>query len=500
MLMYAGLSPFGLTADRKITGNALLSTITAAITDKSLQFDDGSLVATVSAAGKGKVIYNDTLKAFQFSADGAAYANFGTPGTPLHSVQFNSPLGSFAGNAGFTYDPTANPNAVIIPQANNETGLHLRESTASTNPDAEGFASLLVMSVAAGSPFWAQSWKNDVANHTWSNFFNEIHDELSFQANDLTPTFTGGVVFSPLGGVGVQSPVDTNTAYFYRNAADHASLGLSADDVTGVTPIITFTALFVGIGQLTPAAQLDILSNDPGVQSLLVTAASANPAHPLVVFQNSNSSILYQFGCNNGSGTETGDSISLRNNNADCNFGIGIVAEDDGAAFSYLNLYAGSGFTNTLSLLAWAAGAPATTITTQPSSGVVVDNGAGGLFVGAGQGDLNLFAGGVQSANIGLLITAAGQLVLQNTVTPGGTTGNQTINQPSGTVNFAAAASSLTVTNSLCTANSIVLCTVLTNDTTAAIKNVVPANGSFVIRLVANTTGETSVGFLVINL
>lgn len=86
-----------------------------------------------------------------------------------------------------------------------------------------------------------------------------------------------------------------------------------------------------------------------------------------------------------------------------------------------------------------------------------------------------------------------------STVTAGGTTGNQTINKASGTVNFAAAATSLTVTNSLVTANSIVFAVVRTNDATAVIKNVVPSSGSFVITLNAAATAETSVGFFVIN-
>lgn len=92
-----------------------------------------------------------------------------------------------------------------------------------------------------------------------------------------------------------------------------------------------------------------------------------------------------------------------------------------------------------------------------------------------------------------------GQIKYLATNTAGGTTGNRTINQPSGTVNFAAAATSLTVTNSLCTTSSIVFAVVRTNDTTAVIKNVVPGSGSFVITLNAAATAETSVGFLIIN-
>jgi len=96
-------------------------------------------------------------------------------------------------------------------------------------------------------------------------------------------------------------------------------------------------------------------------------------------------------------------------------------------------------------------------------------------------------------------LKAAGNHVVPTTVTAAGTTGAQTINKVSGTVNFAAGASSLVVTNSLVSANSIVIAVVRTNDTTALIKNVVPGSGSFTINLNANATTETSVGFFVIN-
>jgi hypothetical protein len=96
-------------------------------------------------------------------------------------------------------------------------------------------------------------------------------------------------------------------------------------------------------------------------------------------------------------------------------------------------------------------------------------------------------------------ITGAGGLTLNATNTATGTTGNQTINKASGTVNIAAAGTTVTVTNSLVTASSIVFAVIRTDDATATIKNVVPAAGSFVINLGAATTAETSIGFFVIN-
>lgn len=92
-----------------------------------------------------------------------------------------------------------------------------------------------------------------------------------------------------------------------------------------------------------------------------------------------------------------------------------------------------------------------------------------------------------------------GKITMPTTITPALTVGDQVINQPSGTVNFAAAATAITVTNSLVSATSIVLAVVRTNDSTAVIKNVVPGAGSFVITLNAAATAETSVGFVVFN-
>ena len=88
---------------------------------------------------------------------------------------------------------------------------------------------------------------------------------------------------------------------------------------------------------------------------------------------------------------------------------------------------------------------------------------------------------------------------IHRTTTTAGTTGNRTINNPSGTVNVAAGNSSITVTNNLVGVGSYVFAVVRTNDTTAVLKNVVCSNGSFVINLTANATAETSIAFWVLN-
>jgi hypothetical protein len=91
------------------------------------------------------------------------------------------------------------------------------------------------------------------------------------------------------------------------------------------------------------------------------------------------------------------------------------------------------------------------------------------------------------------------QFLTDKTITAGGTTGAQTINKIAGTVNFAAAATSLVVTNSLVTANSVIIATVGTNDTTMTSVQVVAGAGSFTLHANAAATAETRVDFLVVN-
>jgi len=93
----------------------------------------------------------------------------------------------------------------------------------------------------------------------------------------------------------------------------------------------------------------------------------------------------------------------------------------------------------------------------------------------------------------------ANSIGLSKTVTAVATTGNQTINKACGTVNIAAAGTTITVTNSIVTTQSIIFVSVSTNDTTALIKNVVASAGSFVITMNAAVTAETRINWMVVN-
>jgi hypothetical protein len=114
---------------------------------------------------------------------------------------------------------------------------------------------------------------------------------------------------------------------------------------------------------------------------------------------------------------------------------------------------------------------------------------------GSGQKDLlSLEVGGAMRSRF----DRTGHAFFDTTVTAGGTTGNQTIDKPTGTVNIAASGTTVTVTNATCATTSSVVAVIRTNDATAQIKNVVPGAGSFVINIVA-CTNEVSIFFMVIN-
>lgn len=79
-----------------------------------------------------------------------------------------------------------------------------------------------------------------------------------------------------------------------------------------------------------------------------------------------------------------------------------------------------------------------------------------------------------------------------------GTAGNQTINKLKGKAKFAAGACSLTISNSYVTANSHVSVVLQSNDATATLKSVVPANGSFTVNIAA-ATADVVFSFVVEN-
>jgi len=132
--------------------------------------------------------------------------------------------------------------------------------------------------------------------------------------------------------------------------------------------------------------------------------------------------------------------------------------------------------------------------------GEMVDVGSFWIQSVAGGGEVFFCLDASAAAAVWIRLLSSNAKIRQDfTDTAGGTTGAQVIDKPKGSVNFAAAASSLVVTNSLVTADSHVYAVVKTADATAWIKNVVPGAGAFTINLGAAATAETRVAFWVTN-
>ena len=83
-------------------------------------------------------------------------------------------------------------------------------------------------------------------------------------------------------------------------------------------------------------------------------------------------------------------------------------------------------------------------------------------------------------------------------VVAAGTTGAVTINRRAGRVNMAAGASLIVVTNKLANANSVILATVGSNDSTLKSVQAVSDAGYFILYGNAAATAETRISFLLL--
>jgi hypothetical protein len=116
---------------------------------------------------------------------------------------------------------------------------------------------------------------------------------------------------------------------------------------------------------------------------------------------------------------------------------------------------------------------------------------------GATQPPVSFYATGSGQTIAATTLTATSALNMGKTLAVG--TGAITANTPAGTVVFGPADASITVSNSLVTANSIIIATVAANDATLKSVVVVASPGSFVITPNALATADSKINWLVIN-
>ena len=361
-------------------------------------------------------------------------------------------------------------------------------------------------------------------------------------------TMTGALTVSPsitvpllIGGTGTTSDLTLQTT---------SGIGATGADMhflvgnNGATEAITIlNSGNVGIGTTAPSWKLDVVGNarvgdSTGWAALYLNGATANWRDFVFTTAGSNRwSISVDATAESGSNIGSDFQIKRKGDDGvsiDTPFfikrstgNIAINATDPGTAKLYINGNVGIGTTSPTYLLSLGGNSARifwmerhTTANTAGNSLTVEAGGAtsgatdktggnlilkSGLATGTGSSDIVLQthpAGTTgttdTTATETFRVKGNGSVVVPVTITAVGTTGNQTINKAAGRVNIAAAGTTVTVTNSLVTANSIVLAVAATADATARVTNVVPATGSFVINTVA-VTAETAFNFLVIS-
>ena len=139
------------------------------------------------------------------------------------------------------------------------------------------------------------------------------------------------------------------------------------------------------------------------------------------------------------------------------------------------------------------------TIEMRISNSAVLNVGPNGVGIGIGNNTSPTILFEVKATTTRFSVSNAGSISIEKTITATGITTPPTINKASGSVNFAAAATSLVVTNSLCTTSSVINATMATNDATASGLRVVAGSGSFTIYMLVAPTSETRVNFRLTN-
>lgn len=298
--------------------------------------------------------------------------------------------------------------------------------------------------------------------------------------NPQTSTTAIGARFGFTGNADITLTASTEAPSVYFNSGQtrqHATGTLALQRDFRISPS---THGFVGASALTNAAALSV--DGPPVGGTNATIASTHAIY-VPAGAAGNSTNAYGLTINAPTGATTGN-YAAQFIGGNTGFGIAsptaLVHVDGGTATaSQLKVTAGS-TTGTTSTDGFAHG---------------VDTSGNGEIRQYENLDTIFFTNNTEV----MRLKAAGNFQVPTTVTAGGTTGNQTINKISGTVNIAATGTTVTVTDSLVSANSIVLAVMRTNDATCRLASVVPASGSFVINVTAACTAETSFGFFVVN-
>jgi len=464
----------GATANIIVTGGAVTSVI---LTASGTGYTAGDVLSASIPAGSGFSIPVATLG--NLSGDNAGFFDNRTladPNSPMRHVGFysrptyNQTASATGSLYGFWYNPIR--TAVIGTEYafRGDGGITFLANASGDTPTGSTKFEVRGLSGGTNIARFATSANTAVLRITDTNITDEIGTLLGTKTtqNVYNTTATTGNLFGAATTLTIGATTGTlnlrNVTLTAANATSFAMNGASPSittSSTGTASVFNAAALTGNIFGAATTVTIGATTGTLNLRNVTLTAANAtsfamNGASPSITSTSTGTGSL--FNTNILTGAQFGATTS---------YTLGGTPTGSLTANFFANATA-SGNTKTLNFGTAGASGSTTNISI-------------GSLLGGGQINLNE------------------KVFFQATEIAAGTTGNQTINLPMGSVNFAAAATSLVVTNSLATITSNIIPFMLSNDATAKSASIVRAAGSFTIHLNAAATAETRVGFVVFN-
>ena len=256
----------GTNRDRKSSLNDVFAEITKNITDLTVQFGNG-VTGTVSAAGKGKLRYNDTAKSFQVSEDGGAYQNLLKGAGVATRVAFWSATDELSSNSDFYWDNVNERLGIGVGSTPDGPLDVLADGTALAQQWRQNAGPMRMQVIMDNVP---EASIGTTTNHTLHLLTNNLQ-RVTVENGGLVGINKSSVIQAQLQVVSLDATTETlilnsapspsvNIAEFYNDSSIRftfspaANLGIGLSGAGGATGAITLNGVTSGAVTITVAA------------------------------------------------------------------------------------------------------------------------------------------------------------------------------------------------------------------------------------------------------